>query len=71
MISKAGKPKMRSAAAFQLRIVPSSFRLKIASLEDSTISASRARRPPRRGVFRPVGRGFDMRVVAMLKSRSC
>jgi hypothetical protein len=41
-ISAAEYPKIRSAAAFQLRMVPSSVLLMMASSEDSTIAASRA-----------------------------
>jgi hypothetical protein len=41
-ISAAVYPKIRSAAAFHVRMVPSSFLLTMASSEDSTIAASRA-----------------------------
>jgi hypothetical protein len=41
-ISFAEYPKIRSAAAFQVRMVPSSFLLTMASSEDSTIAARRA-----------------------------
>jgi hypothetical protein len=41
-ISAAEYPKMRSAEAFQVRTVPSSFLLTMASSDDSTIAASRA-----------------------------
>ena len=40
MISSAVKPKMRSAAAFQVVTTPSSRRLKMASLKYSTTAAS-------------------------------
>jgi hypothetical protein len=41
-ISAAEYPKILSAAEFQVRMVPSSCLLTMASSEDSTIAASRA-----------------------------